>query len=162
MPQRPPRDADHRDPTLRARQGTQRPECVVSNEDDGRGGPGGGQGLTTTQFTRHLAQVMDDQTRAALGRWVGEVDATEIVDMARNIAHMKARYVAMALAAASNRQPPTKADAQELRWMRERIEEVELAFQAVKDAVAGEMLPVTGLTASVGTTSRPPLRSVGV
>ncbi|ABC21415.1 hypothetical protein [Rhodospirillum rubrum] len=98
--------------------------------------------MTAAQFSRHLAQVIEDQTRRALDRYVGDVGAGEIIDMARNLGQLKARYIGQSLAVATNRQPPSRADAQEMRWMREQIEELELAFETIQRAIASEMIPI--------------------
>jgi hypothetical protein len=114
-----------------------------------------GGAMTTAQFTRHIAHVIEDQTRTALDRYVGAVGAGEIVDMARHLGQMKARYIAQSLAVATDRKPPSRADAQEMRWMREQIEELELAFQAIRDAIANEMIPVRDLEGAAAKAARP-------
>jgi hypothetical protein len=120
-----------------------------------RGEEGAAGPLTTAQFTRHIAHVIEDQTRAALDRYVGAVGAGEIVDMARHLGQMKARYIAHSLAVATDRKPPSRADAQEMRWMREQIEELELAFQLIRDSIANEMIPVRDLDGPEAKAGRP-------
>ncbi|MCF8481627.1 MAG: hypothetical protein K9H25_14445 [Rhodospirillum sp.] len=152
---------------------TSRSSIRSVNRTDSRGGSGEAEGktartlravrdgeesggpLTTAQFTRHIAHVVEDQTRAALDRYVGAVGAGEIVDMARHLGQMKARYIAQSLAVATDRKPPTRADAQEMRWMREQIEELELAFQAIRDAISSEMIPVRDLGGAEARAGRP-------
>lgn len=97
------------------------------------------------QFTRHITTVLEEQTRAALERYVGDVKAGELVEMARNLGQMKARYMAHALAVGTNRTPPSREDAQELRWMREQFEELDLAFQAIREAITNEQVAVGDL-----------------
>ncbi|MGB0697266.1 MAG: hypothetical protein ACPGOY_16555 [Rhodospirillaceae bacterium] len=99
-------------------------------------------GLTTAQFTRHLSHVEEEATKSALQRYVGEVSANEIVTMVRNLSRLKARYVAVTLAAGTNSNPPTPDDTKEMRAMRERIEELEQGVRAIKEAIAHEMVPV--------------------
>ncbi|WP_299439013.1 hypothetical protein [uncultured Rhodospira sp.] len=98
--------------------------------------------LTTKQFNRHLAHVLEEQTKAAVSKYIGDVDPGEVLDLARRVANLRARYVASALAAAGGTAPPTKAEIDEMRFMRERIEELEQALAAVREAIANEVVQV--------------------
>jgi hypothetical protein len=98
--------------------------------------------LTTKQFNRHLAHVLEDQTRHAIAKYVGDVEPTEVLDLARRVANLRARYVATALAAGGASAPPTKAEVEEMRFMRDRIEELEHALATVREAIASEVIQV--------------------
>jgi len=98
--------------------------------------------LTTQQFTRHLAHVVEEQTRHAIARTVGEVEPGEVLDLARRVANLRARYVATALASANGKAPPTKAEIEEMRFMRERIAEMDHALATVREAIASELITV--------------------
>lgn len=98
--------------------------------------------LTTKQFNRHLAHVLEDQTRLAIAKYVGDVEPVEVLDLARRVANLRARYVATALAAGGASAPPTKAEVEEMRFMRDRIEELEHALSTVREAIAGEVIQV--------------------
>jgi len=101
-----------------------------------------GNRLTTQQFTRHLSHVVEEQTRHAIARTVGEVDPGEVLDLARRVANLRARYVATALASANGKAPPTKAEIEEMRFMRERIAEMEHALATVREAISSELVSV--------------------
>lgn len=102
--------------------------------------------LTTQQFTRHLSHVVEEQTRHAIARTVGEVEPGEVLDLARRVANLRARYVATALASAHGKAPPTKAEIEEMRFMRERIGEMDHALSTVREAIASELITVKNVT----------------
>ncbi len=103
--------------------------------------------LTTKQFNRHLTQVLDEQTRQAVTKYVGDVDPVEVLDLARRVANLRARYVATSLAAAGASAPPTRAEVDDMRFMRERIEELEHALTTVREAIANEVVSVRNVVA---------------
>lgn len=103
--------------------------------------------LTTKQFNRHLAHVLEEQTRHAITKYVGDVDPAEVLDLARRVANLRARYVATSLAAAGATAPPTRAEIEEMRFMRERIDELEHALSAVREAIANEVVQVRNVIA---------------
>ncbi|MBB4287105.1 hypothetical protein [Roseospira goensis] len=103
--------------------------------------------LTTKQFNRHLAHVLEEQTKHAITKYVGDVDPVEVLDLARRVANLRARYVATALAASGATAPPTKAEVEEMRFMRERIEELEHALSSVREAIANEVVRVKNVVA---------------
>ncbi|MBB4313713.1 hypothetical protein [Roseospira marina] len=103
--------------------------------------------LTTKQFNRHLAHVLEEQTRSAIAKYVGDVHPTEVLDLARRVAKLRARYVATALAAGGASAAPTKAEIEEMRFMRERIEELEYALATVREAIANEVVQVENVIA---------------
>ncbi|MQX35067.1 hypothetical protein [Roseospira navarrensis] len=98
--------------------------------------------LTTKQFNRHLTHVLEDQTRHAIAKYVGDVEPMEVLDLARRVANLRARYVAESLAAGTATVPPTKAEVEEMRFMRERIAELEHALATVREAIANEVVQV--------------------
>jgi len=102
--------------------------------------------LTTQQFNRHLSHVEEEQTRLAIARTVGEVDPGEVLDLARRVANLRARYVATALASAGGKAPPTKAEIEEMRFMRERIAEMDHALSTVREAIASELITVKNVS----------------
>ncbi|GEO82770.1 hypothetical protein [Pararhodospirillum oryzae] len=112
---------------------------------------------TATQFTRHITSELEEQTRLALERYVGDIGADEVVDMARNLAQMRGRYLAQALAVGTNRQPPAREEIEELKGMREQIDELDLAFRAIRDAIAAEQVAVREIAAPQPLSARDPV-----
>jgi len=98
--------------------------------------------LTTKQFTRHLTHVLEEQTKHAINKYVGNIEPSEVLNLARRVANLRARYVSAALAAGNATVMPTKTEVEEMRFMRERIDELEHALATVREAIADEIVQV--------------------
>src|SRR5262245_25296649 len=81
--------------------------------------------LTASQFTRHVTQIIEDEMRRSLKRHVDVVDPREMIDLAKMLAELKAKYISMTLTIASNRTPMTDAEMEQLRSLRVKIQEME-------------------------------------
>ncbi|MCB2108090.1 MAG: hypothetical protein KDE14_10335 [Rhodobacteraceae bacterium] len=101
--------------------------------------------LSANQFTRHLNQIAEDETRRALKRQVDVIDPREMIDLAKMLAELKAKYVAMTLTYAGNRTPMTDAEIEQLRSLRLRLQELEAAYAEVNDTVAQQLVEVRGV-----------------
>lgn len=102
--------------------------------------------LTSSQFARHLAQIAEDETRRALKKHVETIDPREMIDLAKMVAELKAKYVGTTLAFAGNRTPITDAETEQLRGMRLRLQELEAAYAEVTEIVSGQLVDVRGVT----------------
>ena len=102
--------------------------------------------LTSSQFARHLAQIAEDETRRALKKHVETIDPREMIDLAKMVAEIKAKYVGTTLAFAGNRTPVTDAETEQLRGMRLRLQELEAAYAEVTEVVSGQLVDVRGVT----------------
>lgn len=103
--------------------------------------------LSFSQFARHLTQIAEDETRRAMKRHVETVDPREMIDLAKMIAEIKAKYVATTLAFAGNRTPVTDAETDQLRGLRLRLQELEAAYAEVTEVVNGQLVDVRGVSA---------------
>lgn len=101
--------------------------------------------LTANQFTRHIAHIIEDEMRRALKRHVEVIDPREMIDLAKLLAELKAKYIGTTLAIASNRQPITEAELEQLRHYRVRIQELEAAHNELNEAIASQLVEVRGV-----------------
>jgi hypothetical protein len=129
---------------------------VRKTAGDGRAAQGGAQAaraplhapqLSASQFTRHIAQIAEDETRRALKRQVDTVDPRDMIDLAKMIAELKAKYVATTLAFAGNRTPVTESEIDQLRGLRLRLQEVEAAYAEVNNVIGAQLVEVRGVSA---------------
>ncbi|MSO72905.1 MAG: hypothetical protein EXQ84_04765 [Rhodospirillaceae bacterium] len=77
--------------------------------------------LTASQFTRHVTHIIEDEMRRSLKRHVDVIDPREMIDLAKMLAELKAKYIGMTLTIASNRTPMTDAELEQLRNLRVKI-----------------------------------------
>jgi hypothetical protein len=101
--------------------------------------------LTASQFTRHVTQIIEDEMRRSLKRHVDVVDPREMIDLAKMLAELKAKYIGMTLTIASNRTPMTDAELEQLRSMRVKIQELEAAYNELNEAIASQLVEVRGV-----------------
>lgn len=101
--------------------------------------------LTASQFTRHITHIIEDEMRRSLKRQVDVIDPHEMIDMAKMLADLKARYIGTTLAIASNRKPMTDSELEELRSLRIRIQEFEAAHNELNEAIASQLVDVRGV-----------------
>lgn len=105
----------------------------------------GPQSLSSSQFARHIAQIAEDEQRRAIKRHVDVIDPREMIDLAKMMAEMKAKYLAMTLTTASNRTPMTDAELETLKGMRLRLQELEAAYNEVNEAIGAQLVDVRGV-----------------
>ena len=101
--------------------------------------------LTASQFTRHVTHIIEDEMRRSLKRHVDVIDPREMIDLAKMLAELKAKYISMTLTIASNRTPMTDAELEQLRNMRVKIQEFEAAYNELNEAIAAQLVEVRGV-----------------
>jgi hypothetical protein len=101
--------------------------------------------LTASQFTRHVSQIIEDEMRRALKRHVEVIDPREMIDLAKMLAELKAKYIGTTLTIASNRTPMTDAEMEQLRSLRVKIQEMEAAYNELNEAIASQLVEVRGV-----------------
>jgi hypothetical protein len=102
--------------------------------------------LSASQFARHMSQVAEDELRRAIKRQVDTIDPREMIDLAKMMAELKAKYIALTLTTASNRTPMTDAETEQLRGARLRMQELEAAYNEVNEAIGAQLVDVRGVT----------------
>ncbi len=124
----------------------------TKDEQTSRPGPSykdapGSQGpLTASQFTRHVTHIVEDEMRRALKRHVDVIGPHEMIALAKMVAELKTRYLAMTLAIASNKTPMTDKELEEMRSLRQKIQELEAAYNEVTEAIMAQLVEVKGVT----------------
>ena len=101
--------------------------------------------LTASQFTRHVTHIIEDEMRRSLKRHVDVIDPREMIDLAKMLAELKAKYIGMTLTIASNRTPMTDAELEQLRSLRIKIQELEAAYNELNEAIASQLVEVRGV-----------------
>lgn len=101
--------------------------------------------LTASQFTRHITHIIEDEMRRALKRHVDVIDPMEMIDLAKMVAELKAKYIGTTLAIASNCKPITDADLEPLKNYRVKIQELEAAHNELNEAIASQLVEVKGV-----------------
>jgi len=101
--------------------------------------------LTASQFTRHVTHIIEDEMRRSLKRHVDVIDPREMIDLAKMLADLKAKYIATTLTIASNRTPMTDAELEQLRSIRVKIQELEAAYNELNEAVSSQLVEVRGV-----------------
>ena len=101
--------------------------------------------LSASQFTSHVGHVIEDEMRRALKRHVDVIDPHEMIALAKMVAEMKARYIAMTLTVTSNKGPLTDASLEELRSLRLKIQEMEAAYNEINETIMSHLVDVKGV-----------------
>ncbi len=127
---------------VRRRQSDTRSEAAPAASDKSRSTPAV---LTASQFTRHIAHIIEDEMRRSLKRHVEVIDPREMINLAKLVAEMKAKYIGTTLAIASNRQPITDSELEQLRGYRVKIQELEAAHNELNKAIASQLVEVRGM-----------------
>lgn len=108
-------------------------------------GKAGQAPLTASQFARHVTHIVEDEMKRALKQHVDVIDPHEMIALAKMIAELKARYLAMTLMVASNKTPMTDKEMEEMRSLRLRIQEMEAAYNEVTEAITSHLVEVKGV-----------------
>ncbi len=127
---------------VRRRQSDSKSEAMPMLGEKGRSTPAA---LTASQFTRHIAHIIEDEMRRSLKRHVDVIDPREMIDLAKLVADLKAKYIGTTLAIASNRQPITDSELEQLRGFRVKIQELEAAHNELNEAIASNLVEVRGV-----------------
>jgi len=101
--------------------------------------------LTANQFTRHVTHIIEEEMRRSLKRHVDIIDPREVIDLAKMLADLKAKYIGTTLMLASNRKPLTDAELEQMRGLRVRIQELEAAYNELNEAVTSQLVEVRGV-----------------
>lgn len=101
--------------------------------------------LTASQFTRHITHIIEDEMRRSLKRHVDVIDPHEMIDLAKMIADLKAKYIGTTLTIASNRQPITDVELEQLKNFRVKIQELEAAHNELNEAISSQLVEVRGV-----------------
>jgi hypothetical protein len=101
--------------------------------------------LTASQFTRHITHIIEDEMRRSLKRHVDVIDPREMIDLAKMVADLKAKYIGTTLAIAANRQPITDSELEQLKTFRVKIQELEAAHNELNEAIAAQLVEVRGV-----------------
>ena len=101
--------------------------------------------LTASQFSRHITHIIEDEMRRSLKRHVDVIDPHEMIDLAKMIADLKAKYIGTTLTIASNRQPITDVELEQLKNFRVKIQELEAAHNELNEAISSQLVEVRGV-----------------
>lgn len=101
--------------------------------------------LTASQFTGHIAHIVEDEMRRALKKHVDIIDPHEMIALAKMVAELKARYMGMTLTIATNKTPMTDKELDELRSLRLKIQEMEAAYNEVNEVIMSHLVDVKGV-----------------
>jgi hypothetical protein len=101
--------------------------------------------LTASQFIRHVSHIVEDEMKRALKRHVDVIDPFEMIALAKMVAELKARYLAMTLMMASNKTPMTDKEMEEMRSLRLKIQEMEAAYNEITETITSHLVEVKGL-----------------
>ena len=103
------------------------------------------QPLTASQFTRHVTHIVEDEMRRSLKKHVDVIDPREMIDLAKMLADLKAKYIGLTLTVASNRTPITDSELDQMRSLRLKIQELEAAYNEINEAIASQFVEVRGV-----------------
>jgi len=101
--------------------------------------------LTASQFTRHVTHIVEDEMRRSLKKHVDVIDPREMIDLAKMLAELKAKYIGLTLTIASNRTPITDSELEQMRSLRLKIQELEAAYNEINEAIASQFVEVRGV-----------------
>ncbi len=101
--------------------------------------------LTASQFTRHVTHIVEDEMKRALKHHVDVIDPHEMIALAKMVAELKARYLALTLTIASNKTPMTDKETEELRSLWIKIQEMEAAYNEINEAIVSQLVDVKGV-----------------
>ncbi len=83
--------------------------------------------------------------RRSLKKHVDVIDPREMIDLAKMLAELKAKYIGLTLTIASNRTPITDSELEQMRSLRLKIQELEAAYNEINEAIASEFVEVRGV-----------------
>lgn len=101
--------------------------------------------LNARQYVQQIAAKEREITRAQMVWALGRIEPNEIDTMLRSLAKMRGRYATLVLEYAQTERPIGKVALEELRGLRERIEEFERGLETIKTAILEGTAEVAGV-----------------
>ncbi len=101
--------------------------------------------LTARQYVQQIAAKDREMTRAQMVWALGRIEPNEIDTMLRSLAKMRGRYATLVLEYAQTERPIGHVALEELRGLRERIEEFERGLETIKTAILEGTAEVAGV-----------------
>jgi hypothetical protein len=101
--------------------------------------------LNARQYVQQIAAKDREMTRAQMVWALGRIEPNEIDTMLRSLAKMRGRYATLVLEYAQTERPIGMVALEELRGLRERIEEFERGLETIKTAILEGTAEVAGV-----------------
>ncbi len=101
--------------------------------------------LNARQYVQQIAAKDREMTRAQMVWALGRIEPNEIDTMLRSLAKMRGRYATLVLEYAQTERPIGTVALEELRGLRERIEEFERGLETIKTAILEGTAEVAGV-----------------
>ncbi|HEX6958100.1 MAG TPA: hypothetical protein VF194_08955 [Ferrovibrio sp.] len=106
--------------------------------------------LSARQYVQQLTIMEQETTRAQMVWALGRIEPAELETMVKSLAKMRGRYASLMLEYAQSERPIGNIAFEELRGLRERIEEFERGLDTIKAAILDGTAEVAGVkTASL-------------
>lgn len=101
--------------------------------------------LSARQFVQQLDIKEQEATRAQMIWALGRIEPAEIDTMIKSLAKMRGRYASLVLEYSQSERPIGNVALEELRGLRERIEEFERGLETIKTAILDGTAEVAGV-----------------
>lgn len=101
--------------------------------------------LNARQYVQQIVAKDQEMTRAQMVWALGRIEPNEIDTMLRSLAKMRGRYATLVLEYAQTERPIGNVALEELRGLRERIEEFERGLETIKTAILEGTAEVAGV-----------------
>ncbi|WP_298728708.1 hypothetical protein [uncultured Ferrovibrio sp.] len=101
--------------------------------------------LSARQFVQQLSIKEQEATRAQMIWALGRIEPSEIDTMIKALAKMRGRYASLVLEYSQSERPIGNVALEELRGLRERIEEFERGLETIKAAILDGTAEVAGV-----------------
>ncbi|MEK9970124.1 MAG: hypothetical protein VW600_13375 [Ferrovibrio sp.] len=101
--------------------------------------------LNARQYVQQIVAKDQEMTRSQMIWALGRIEPNEIDTMLRSLAKMRGRYATLVLEYAQNERPIGNVALEELRGLRERIEEFERGLETIKTAILDGTAEVAGV-----------------
>lgn len=111
---------------------------------DGGSAPGAGT-LSARQYVQQLSIIEQDATKAQMVWALGRIEPGELETMVKSLAKMRGRYASLVLEYSQSDRPIGHVALDELRGLRERINEFELGLETIKAAILDGTAEVAGV-----------------
>lgn len=111
---------------------------------DGDLAPGAGA-LTARQYVQQLGIMEQEATRSQMVWALGRIEPGELETMVKSLARMRGRYASLVLEYSQSDRPIGHVALDELRGLRERIQEFELGLETIKTAILDGTAEVAGV-----------------
>lgn len=104
--------------------------------------------LNARQYVQQIIAREKEITRAQMVWALGRIEPNEIETMLKSLAKMRGRYASLVLEYAQSERPIGAVALDELRGLRERIEEFEHGLETIKAAILDGNAEVSGVKAA--------------